>query len=266
MFKLKNNDIKSFPFQDFSKLNVSQCEDLAKEVHINAFNSWMLPQINAYLGTWDLVKGSNGLIDPMATARKNITTEWTIGLWKVITKLKRGSLVKSQSNPEFVNYSALVPLVLSAQKRFNNVPYSAWDVLADCPLVEPSLLEAMLWRDDDLFIDGVLNISLDRLLEIRRQGLTTKSGTNSGVMAKPTSTWCLKGIRDTELAHVPKLVGTMLTQIWVAHPSLRTNYMILNPYDWDNMPEPLISEQIFSKSIATKTTVVREDSSELPWL
>ncbi len=265
MFKLKSNDIKNFPFQDFSKLNVSQCEDLAKEINISAYNSWMLPQINAYLGTWDLVKGSNGLIDPMATAKKNITTDWAIGLWKVLTKLKRGSLVKSQSNPEFVNYSALVPLVLAAHKRFNNIPYSAWDVLLDCPLIEASLLEAMLWRDEELFSGNKLNISLDRLLEIRKQGLTTKSGANYGVVAKPTSTWCLRGIRDTELAHVPKLVGTMLTQIWVAHPSLRTNYMILNPYDWDNMPEALINEQIFSTGIATKGMVVKEDSSALPW-
>ena len=123
MFKLKSNDIKSFPFQEYSKLNTSQSEDLAKEQFLTAYNTWMLPQINAHLATWELQKNDAGLIDPQATAKHNIKSDWDIGLWRVIARLKRGSLVKSQSNPEFVNYSALVPVILAAHKRFNGVPY-----------------------------------------------------------------------------------------------------------------------------------------------
>lgn len=269
MFKLKSNDIRDFPFQEYSKLNTSQSEDLAKMQFLPAYNSWMLPQINAHLATWALQKTDTGLIDPKATARYNIKSDWDIGLWRVITRVKRGSLVKAQSNPEFVNFSALVPLVMAAHKRFHNVPYRAWKIDGECPLVESMLLEAMLWRDDELMAGGPGSINRcslgsERLLEIRQQGLTTKTGARVGSVAKPTSSWCLKGIANTELGKVPKLVGTMLTQIWVAHPSLRTNYMILDPYSWDNMPDPLVDEKSLFKEV-DNVKIHKEDTADLPW-
>jgi hypothetical protein len=120
----------------------------------------------------------------------------------------------------------------------------------------------MLFRDEDVF-----SLGSDRLLELREIGLTTKSGERKGSVANPTSQWCLRGIQGTELAHVPKLVSTMLTQIWVAHPSLRTEYMILDPLNWDKQPDPIIANDIFkqpeikqSKSISQKII-----PSKLPW-
>lgn len=259
MFKLKTNDIKSFPFNEYADLNQSQLEDLAKEQYLTAYNTWMLPQINAHLATWVLHHDDDGLVNCMNTAASNIKSKWDIGLWKILTKLKRGSLVKAQSNPEFVNFSALVPIILAAHKRFNNVPYRSWKIREDCPLIEASLLEAMLYRDE-----ACSNLGSERLLEIREMGLTTKSGPNAGKFAKPTSSWCLKGIRGTELETAPKLFGTMLTQIWVAHPSLRTEYMILDPYTWDRMPPPLVNEVNMFTTPAK--AVHKEDSLELPWL
>lgn len=257
MIKLKSNNIKEYPFQEYKPLNASQLEDRAKADGITAFNSWMLPQILAHLAEYKLVKDEQGLIDPSETAKLNITTDWDFGLWKVLTRLKRGSLVKAQSNPEFVNYSALVPLYLAAQKRFNNIPYRSWKVDKDCKLIDDNLLEAMLWTER-------YELTTARVLEIRQQGLTTKSGTRMGNIAKPTSSWCLKGIRDTELGSAPKLVSTMLTQIWVAHPSLRTEYMILDPYNWDRMPEPLVTQDIFKHNDAKKF-LDKEDKDDMPW-
>jgi len=84
-------------------------------------------------------------------------------------------------------------------------------------------------------------------------------------------------MHGTELGTVPKLVTTMLTQIWVAHPSLRTEYMILDPNNWDKMPEPLVGSEIFN----TKKTGSNSglggygdysdlgssvDANKLPWL
>lgn len=257
MIKLKSNNIREYPFQEYKPLNASQLEDRAKADGITAFNSWMLPQILAHLAEYKLVKDEQGLIDPSETAKLNITTDWDFGLWKVLTRLKRGSLVKAQSNPEFVNYSALVPLYLAAQKRFNNIPYRSWKIDKDCKLIDDNLLEAMLWTER-------YDLTAARILEIRQQGLTTKSGTRMGNIAKPTSSWCLKGIRDTELGAAPKLVGTMLTQIWVAHPSLRTEYMILDPYNWDRMPEPLVTQDIFKHDDAKKF-LDKEDKDDMPW-
>lgn len=250
MFTLKSHDIKNFPFEQYANLNDSQLEDLAKTHYLTAHNSWMLPQIAAHYGAWDLVISEAGRVDPIATAKKNITTPWHMGLWRVCTKLKRGSLVKSQINPEFASYSALVPLILMGVKKYQGVNYSHWDITHRTSLIDKNLLEAMCWlpEQDHPLKAGLANFGLrkERLLELRQQGLTTKQGKDAGIAKAPTSAWCLRGMQNTELADVPKLVGTMLTQIWVAHPSLRTEYMVLDPQSWDTMPEPLLSSDIFN--------------------
>lgn len=253
MLTLKSHDIKDFPFEDYANLNDSQLEDLAKAHYLTAHNSWMLPQIAAHYGAWKLVVSDLGRVNPVESAKQNITTPWHMGLWRVCTKLKRGSLVKSQVNPEFASYSALVPLILMGVKKYQGVNYSHWDITHKSPLIDKNLLEAMCWRpeteagEEGDLRSGLANFGIrkERLLELRQQGLTVKQGKGAGTAKNPTSAWCLRGMQGTELADVPKLVGTMLTQIWVAHPSLRTEYMILDPQSWDTMPEPLLNSDIF---------------------
>lgn len=265
MFKLKSSNIKDFPFQEYAE--AEDLESLASQHYLTSHNSWMLPQISAHYGNWTLVY-SDGKVDPKATARLNAgSNKWELGLWKVVTKLRRGLLVKSQVTD--VTYSALSPIILAAVKKFQGVPFSAWDIQPGCPLVDEPLLEAMLWRDPDLFDEsGSCTLGSDKLLEIRTIGLTTKSGAKAGAVAKPTSSWCLKGIRGTELGHAPKLAVTMLSQIWVAHPSLRNQYLILDPYNWDIMPEPLVNTKLFEEEV-TKPADLKSGKlatvEGLPW-
>lgn len=273
MLKLKSNTIQDFPFELYAECeNSSQLEDLAKSHYLTSFNSWMLPQIAHYYGEWEPEYNSADLIDPKLMARKYIKTPWEIGLWKVCTQLKRGSLVKSQINPEFASYSALVPLILMGLKKYKGIPYSKWDIQENCFLVDKNLCEAMLWQPDDQWCDtdmmpGEVRYALSdiRLLELREIGLTVKSGPAKGQVQNPTSSWCLKGMQGTELNKVPKLVGTMITQIWVAHPSLRTEYMILEPNDWDWMPPPLISSNIF-KEQEVQEPKKKSAEVDLPWI
>ena len=42
-----------------------------------------------------------------------------------------------------------------------------------------------------------------------------------------------------------KLIIAIMLQIWIAHPTRRTKYMILDPMNWDNTPEPIIDDSIF---------------------
>ncbi len=279
MLKLKSNQIKDFPFELYAQCkNASELEDLAKSHFLTSLNSWMLPQIAHHYSQWDLVHNpSNNKIDPKATAKKNIVTQWDIGLWKVCTQLKRGSLVKSQINPEFASYSALVPLILMGVKKYKGIMYHQWDLDENTFLVDKNLREAMFWQPDDRhhhferMMPGEIRYGLgsDRLLELREIGLTVKSGPAKGQTNNPTSSWCLRGMQGTELGHAPKLVGTMLTQIWVAHPSLRTEYMVLEPNSWDWMPPPLIASTVFEKEAedAFFGTKKLESNTEydLPW-
>lgn len=268
MFKLKSNDIKDFPFEDYGELNPSQMEDLSKVHYLTAHNSWMLPQIGAYYGQWQLIYNGDK-IDSQKTAKKNITTKWDLGLWRVVTQLKRGSLVKSQINPEFASYSALVPLILMGAKKYRGVKYSQWDITPQTKLVDEGLRDAMFWQPSE-GIDGIIphcpsyGLGSEELLDLRETGLMIKSGPKAGTAASPTSVWCLRGMQHTVLATAPKLVTTMLAQVWVAHPTLRTEYMILDPNDWDSMPQPLIDPHVWNRLPVTAVKKPR-DHVEMPW-
>ena len=268
MFKLKSNDIKDFPFEEYSELNSSQLEDLSKTHYLTVHNSWMLPQIAAHYGNWHHI-WHEGKVDSIKTAKKNITSKWDLGLWKVCTQLKRGSLVRSQINPEFASYSALVPLVLMGAKKYKQIKYSQWDIDSTTKLVDENLRDAMFWQPSE-GIPGIIphctnyGLGSEELLDLREIGLTIKSGLKAGAVQSPTSSWCLRGMRNTVLATAPKLVTTMLAQVWVAHPTLRTEYMILDPNDWDCMPQPLLDPQVWK---ATPTVTVRKvrETADLPW-
>ena len=253
MFKLKQQHIDEFPFDEYA--DAISLEALAEKHGLTNFNSWMLPQILAHYGSWRLVRNDLGQVLPQETAKQNITTNWHMGLWRVVTKLKRGNLVKLQGSAIGVNCSQLVPIILAGAKRYQSVAYSAWQLNPDTKLVHQELLEAMFAACPDL--------GSDRLLEIREQGLTIKSGAKAGSQQKATSKWTLTGIQDTELFGLPKLAVTMLTQIWVAHPSLRTELMILDPKNWDLMPKPLVDSEIFHPQQVQQPLADRV--VDLPW-
>jgi hypothetical protein len=143
------------------------------------------------------------------------------------------------------------------------VSYESWRGLPNLEYVlEPRLLEAVNVVCPDL--------GSERLLEIRQQGLTQRSGIKAGQMKPAESTWSLAGIADTELGHLPKLTQTILTQIWLAHPSHRSNLMILDPHNWDHMPEPLIATTVFKQPIKESVALAPEPDqstkSLLPWM
>lgn len=237
-FIVSKNDIKVFPFQEYSKLKEGDLEDLAANHCLTGYNLWMLPQLQALFGQFRVRKNDEGKYLPLAMLGDNIGKDpYMIGIWNVVTKLKRSSLVKAQANAQFAEYSALVPLILAGIKKYQNIPYSAWAVEGLQHAIDHNLFEAMTCS-----YDGAL--SNTRLAELRTQGLQTKSGPKAGEIKKATSSWCLTGVKNTEIGELPKLAQTMLTQIWVAHPSIRSPYMILNPLDWDDMPEVLTSADV----------------------
>jgi hypothetical protein len=130
-------------------------------------------------------------------------------------------------------------------------------------MVDALLADAMLVPADD-----VPDISKDRIMEIRRQGLTTMSGASAGEIVGPTKKWSLTGIKDTEYGHLPTHAVTMLCQTWVAHPSLRTPLMVLDPNDWDGMPAPLMDTEVVEPvhTEGSKKFLALEARRDSPWL
>lgn len=259
-FILSKNDIKAFPFPEYATLKAAEAETLAESHSLTAFNLWMLPQLGALFGSYKLEKNDAGKYLPVAMLKKNMGNDaWSKGIYTVVCKMKRSSLVKAQANAQYSEYSALVPLILAGIKKYQNIPYSAWDLEGLHHAVDHNLYEAMTCEYDG-------KLTPERLYELRVQGLTTKSGPKIGEVKKATSSWCLTGVQGTEIALLPKLAQTMLTQIWVADSTIRNPYMILDPNNWDNMPDPLISTDIVPQNkFKTTTDYQHPEAGDNPW-
>jgi hypothetical protein len=184
-------------------------------------------------------------------------TQWDLGLWRVCCQLKRGAIVPQQSSEQGRHYSQLVPLILAGIKRYQNIPYKRWSPDGLGALVHKELLEVMLYDGE------CLDLGSEELLEIREQGLTIRSGPKSGEVNKATSQWKLHGLQKTAFLGAPTLLSTVMCQIWVAHPSLRTDLMILDPKNWDQMPKPLVTEEVF---IAPSNKIANVSAPlSMPW-
>lgn len=255
----KKQDIRELPLQTLAKKNLQEVELWCEQHQLPHLYTWTLAQAVAHFGTWRLVK-RDGVIDCVETLKQNIQEDlWAQGLWK-LTRIKRSNLLVSQVKaPE---YGAFTPLILAGFKRMQNVQYEQWrDATGLEHVLEPNLYEAVVLEDY-----GCCNLGSARLLEIRDQGLTIMSGAKIGQRKSAESTWSLTGIKNTELGGIPKLTQTMLTQCWLAHPKHRTHLMILDPQNWDRMPEPLISSEIFQQPEPNVVVKKKQtDLAELPF-
>jgi hypothetical protein len=178
----------------------------------------------------------------------------------MLSRIKRSLLCATQTKTP--DYATLTPLIMMGQKRMKGVNYESWRNSHGLEyILEPRLYTAMILDSQDLLMIG--DLGSDRLREIQVQGLTTKSGKTAGSQKPARSTWSLTGIQDTEIGHLPKLTQTIITQCWLAHPELRTPYMILDLENWDNVPKPLVSHEIFKP--LQEPIKPKEVADVLPW-
>jgi hypothetical protein len=231
---ITKKDILNIPFQSFTELETAtEITEFVKENKAFKANwTWIMPQILAFYGSWNLVRGENGLIDPKATSKENIKSEWDLGLWKFITRANPSSYITKQANKDGSKYGTLTPIILAGSKFSKNIPYKEWDISRDCKLISERLLDAMFSQ---------LRVSMEDILEYRSNALKDKSA---------VSTWNPLAHSGTPFSVCSSLARVMYIQSWLAHPSLRDSLMILDPNDWDNMPEPIDKSNI---------------SCDLPW-
>ena len=264
MLQLRKLAITELPLKTIATMTEVELEDFCAKEAINRFQSWLLPQLVAEFGSWQLVQQA-GLVDVVATLKLNCEhNAVNTALWR-LSRVPRTLLLSRQiAMPE---YAVLTPLILAGFKRMQGVQYEAWRHSQNLGyIIEPRLYEAVALPTETL-----PSLGSERLLAIRTQGLTTRSGKTAGQLKAAETTWSLTGIQDTELGHLPKLTQSMLAQIWLAHPSHRSNLMILDPQNWDRMPEPLVDHNIFNAPSTPSIKAQKEKPIEttktlLPWM
>lgn len=253
----KKCEINDLDFSGTEGLAVEGWETWCEQMQLSHLQSWLLPQLVAWYGSWTLIRNLDKTINCLATIKANCPDPKSRAFY-MLSRVKRSLLVAQQTRTP--DYATLTPLILMGLKRMQGISYESFKNSSGLEyLLEPRLFSAIALDTVDLDTCG--GLGSDRLLEIQKQGLTTKTGKTAGSIKPAKSTWSLTGIQDTEIGHLPKITQTILTQCWLAHPELRTPYMILDLQDWDRMPQPLVTNDIF-KATPTKT---KELATTLPW-
>lgn len=257
-FKKKhpNDEPPTLDKAEAKKFANAKVEEFANSWGMKTMN-WFWPQALAHIATWQ-VDTFDGMYDPKSLLVKNCKDNmFNKGLYRLCMYTKRSDLIGTQSSGDNRYYCTLVPLILAAFKKFNGVKYSQWRSEGLELIVEEKLYEAM---------HQVLEESPESILEARDIGLKIKSGTKAGELRSPTSTYMLYGVGHTVLKELNGLGQVMYTQIWCAHPSNRNEYMILDPKDWDGMPDTLIESNPISPSPrADSTAPVNYNVSDIDW-
>lgn len=261
---LKKLQLEYVPLEVYA--DISDKESLEAQAHndkLHLMESWLLPQILAHYGKWRIAL-AEGQVDVQQTLRDNIgNSKWELGLWRIVARLGRGHLVSNQSKPEGAPYSRLTPLILAGVKKYQGIEYKCWPRDQIKFVVDEMLCDAMLANYE--------NFTVEELLEARQLGLQIKTGAKSGQLKSALSTWKLTGVQQLRVGELPILAQTILCQIWAAHPSVRNEYMILNPKNWDDMPKPLLDSEVITpikKQTKGKGLVhkeIPETDNRLPW-
>lgn len=258
----KKQELHSVDFSPTYNQSVETFETWCESNELSHLSTWLLPQLVAWFGTWTLVY-DNGTIDCLATIKHNCPDPQSRAFY-TLSRIKRSVLVSNQTRSP--DYATLTPLILMGQKRMKGVNYENWRTAKDLSwILEPRLYSALVLEDKVL--ESCCSLGSNRLIEIRDQGLLARTGTKAGQMKPAKSTWSLTGIQDTELGSLPKITQTILTQCWLAHPESRTPYMILDLENWDNMPQPLLTNDIF-KPVPTPPQLKKqskETADLMPW-
>lgn len=227
---------------------------------IQHISNWVLPQVSALLGSkLPLKKGSNGLynaseiiplwgefLDNSYLSLDNelgskVLDRSVLGsMLKVLTHSPRGDILPKKSrqySKEYSRYSTLVPLLLAAFKQYRGIPYSSWNWFDPKlnRLVESRLVETVTFPD-------YTEWTKEQLLEFRETAQTIKSGSAEGQKKSILATTSISGV--PQLKSYPALARVMLCQVWLAHPSVRNEYMILDPRNLDSLPEPLVDSEV----------------------
>lgn len=219
-------------------------EQFASKFQIAKNSDWFWGQASARIAATALPIGSDGLYSAKKWYLETIKNDSVLHALCILAKYsKRSTLVDKQVERNKRDYCALVPIFMAAHKKINNIPYEKWNKAELKGVVEPKLLDAMFNVDDDCY-----GLGSDELLEYREEALLIRTGAKAGGQRNPATTYLMYPPKDNPLNELPALSRIMLCQTWCAHPSNRTNLMILDPRDWDNMPAPLVETNLFTST------------------
>ncbi len=265
--KLKALDIKEAKAEDLPLL-----EPFKEE--------WVLPQLMAFFGTGQCkpILSAEGQVNILATLKKltakategvlvfddgtPVVSSALVGMIKFMKVCPRGAIMPkkvTQGSPKGHRFSACVPLLFSAWKTYQNIPYSSYDYY------DPSMEHVL---EDDLlnllqFQGQEAPWSNEELMKLRDQAMYIKS---TGRMRTPATTYLVYSTGDSEFDPLPKLVKLCLLQLWIFQPSLYSSYAVHNLMDLDAPASSIIDTNIFTSEVKQEVKPkISQSFEDIPW-
>lgn len=210
------------------------------------------------------------LIDGVSFVKNmfSLGSEWR-GIYELLVHDSRSYLARQYSRPAS-SYCSLVPLLMQPFKlnKYSSpsntagvhVPYMHWSPSTIQAVTHPALLTAMVDVGDP-------KPSQEEIIAARTLGLTVQSGKTAGQVRNAATYYGFHGT-DHALASRALFSRMMLGQTWAAHPNNRSAMMVLDPYNWDLLPEPLLSTEVFttpSTSRISSATLGIRNCPDLPF-
>lgn len=242
------------------------CEAWAIKNQISQKLSWLPHQLLAYFGSWTAVRDESGKYSATLTWDANTRQRgdyYALGSGLLATSARTNFFKAApKGNQQYKSIiNPMVPIILAGFKKYQGIKYSDWSLEG-----LDTLLDAELAK---LVGVTVPEISHSDLIALRNTAITDREGSRANIPNNPATCTKLNYLADTALGHLPKLAKYMVLQTWACHPSNRNEYMILDPNDWDAIPEPLITKDIFlpktPKPVIAKSAEFA-DNTDLPWL
>lgn len=217
--------------------------------------TWFVPQMMAYIASWKPVRGEDGKYSPAKTVVANVSGPKDMFAMGVLQMVKSSRTHFFKDAPKIAGnqqYKSpicpLVPIVLASFKKYNNINYMEWN-LEEISHFENSDISALVGVK-------VPELSVSEILRIRNIAITPATGARANKPGNPATTATRNRLATTEIGHLPKLAQFMVMQTWAAHPQNRTQYCILDPEDWDKMPDPLVGTDVFVQMPVAEVKVV----------
>jgi hypothetical protein len=195
--------------------------------------SWVVPQLQAFWAEFAPQRNCEDLVADMLSTRDL----WTLGSL-VLAKAPRRVWFVDHKQPQYTSeINPLVPVLLAAHLKYNNIKYSYWHRSSLVHVLDPDL--AALVDCEAEYIQAQA-LGPQELLQLRVRAITPVSGPRAGVSQNPRTSSNLYHLANTPLEPLPRLARYQLLQTWCAHPQNRTKYQVLDTVDWDLVPDPLV--------------------------
>ena len=233
-----------------------RCRQFFSRFPISSNSGKLLPSMERYISNFELVT-YEGSLSGNGTARRAFKAahneDWFKGLMRLITVVPRKHLYNGAATaPANMPYNPLVPLFLMPFKKLLDIPYSDWhrDKLDEVLCSRTSLVmfhdkdfrKKVKFEDDEESGDywkDVYGYSREDWLDYMSKAL---EGIN------PVTNDKFKSVHPrTPISREHGSIKNLACQTWVAHPQNRNKYTILDPLNWDNIPEPIIGTAMFKE-------------------